>query len=121
GDYTYLVLNSAGVQVDADTRNGVVSTFNTNVLPSGDTYTVQVTNVITGCLASGSADLLQTLPAHTPVISAIDCATNQLTAVAADATDFTWTSTPANAIVPPGTGPTVTVNPGTLIVEVNAS
>lgn len=121
GDYTYLVLNSAGVQVDADTRNGVVSTFNTNVLPSGDTYTVQVTNVITGCLASGSADLLQTLPAHTPVISAIDCATNQLTAVAADATDFTWTSTPANGIVPPGTGPTVTVNPGTFIVEVNAS
>ncbi|HYF69897.1 MAG TPA: PKD domain-containing protein [Ohtaekwangia sp.] len=122
GEYEYVVLNSAGVQVDfGSTSPNVVTTFNTNALPSGDTYTVQVTNVITGCLASGSADLLQTLPAHTPVISPIDCATNQLTAIAAGATDFTWTSTPANGIVAPGTGPTVTLNPGTFVVEVTAS
>jgi gliding motility-associated-like protein len=113
---TYRVVNvTTGAEVIASTAKPATATFNTTPLPAGE-YLVEVT--ITGCLASG-----QVIIGTGPSVPGADisltnlCTSSQATALPAGGT-YDWSGSPAGSISSSLTGQSVTVNPGTWLLQV---
>jgi gliding motility-associated-like protein len=115
--FSYRVLDAALTILDNGASAVRASPFNTNTIPSGNTYTVELRRTSDNCLGTANLTINQ---AATLTINGFStaCAPGGLTQVTVDApgaTAFTWTKTSGGAnIVPPANLQSVVISTGNI-------
>lgn len=90
-------------------------------LRTGRNYVVEVRNPGSNCTASSAPVGQAPGPTYAVSFSTADICNRNVTAIAAGATSFNWSASPAGSGVQTQTTPTVTVNPGTWTLVATAS